>query len=123
VLVARTLRGYETQYLKRTSRRSTASPPVVLLRGYETQYLKRTPSPTEHAIHPVDEFIVGHAAATHEELLHVGARNDGTTVLRYRMEGDREAFARRPPTVTRSTTTRSSTSRWGVPRLRSDLLL
>ena len=56
------------------------------------QYLKLTLTPTERAIHPVDEFIADHEGATREELLHVDARNDGTTVLLYRMEGDRESL-------------------------------
>jgi len=55
------------------------------------QYLKLTLSPTDRAIHPVDSFVADHEDATREELLHVDARNDGTTVLLYRMAGDREA--------------------------------
>jgi predicted DNA binding protein len=55
------------------------------------QYLRLTLSPPDRAIHPVDSFIADHEDGTHEELRHVDARNDGTTVLLYRMEGDREA--------------------------------
>jgi predicted DNA binding protein len=56
------------------------------------QYLKLTLSPTHRAIHPVDRFIEGHASVDREELLHVDARADGTTVLLYRLLGDRESF-------------------------------
>jgi predicted DNA binding protein len=56
------------------------------------QYLKLTLSPTHRAIHPVDRFIEGHRSVTREEVLHVDARADGTTVLLYRLLGDRESF-------------------------------
>jgi predicted DNA binding protein len=56
------------------------------------QYLKLTLSPTHRAIHPVDRFIAGHRSVQREALLHVDARADGTTVLLYRLAGDRESF-------------------------------
>jgi predicted DNA binding protein len=57
------------------------------------QYLKLTLSPTDRAIHPVDGFVAEHDAADREALVHVDSRSDGSTVLLYRMTGDRERFA------------------------------
>ncbi|WP_255195653.1 helix-turn-helix domain-containing protein [Halorarius litoreus] len=57
------------------------------------QYLKLTISPTDRAIHPIDTFVADHGDVTREALLHVDARADGTTVLLYRLTGDRETFA------------------------------
>jgi predicted DNA binding protein len=57
------------------------------------QYLKLTISPTDRAVHPIDNFVADHGDVTREALLHVDARADGSTVLLYRLEGDREAFA------------------------------
>ena len=56
------------------------------------KYLKLSLSPTERVIHPIDEFVAGHAAVTREALLHVDSRADGTTVLLYRVTGNGEAF-------------------------------
>lgn len=57
------------------------------------QYLKLTITPTDRAIHPIDGFVADHDAVTREALLHVDARADGTTVLLYRLLGDKDAFA------------------------------
>ncbi|WP_178917439.1 helix-turn-helix domain-containing protein [Natronomonas gomsonensis] len=56
------------------------------------KYLKLDISPTERAIHPIDEFVAGHDAVSRESLLHVDSRADGTTVLLYRVVGDGDAF-------------------------------
>lgn len=56
------------------------------------KYLKLAISPTERAIHPIDGYIGEHDAVRREALLHVDARTDGTTVLLYRLTGDREAI-------------------------------
>lgn len=57
------------------------------------RYLKLTLGPAERAIHPVDGVIAGHPGVGREALLHVDARADGTTVLLYRLTGDRAALA------------------------------
>jgi predicted DNA binding protein len=56
------------------------------------KYLKLDISPTERAIHPIDEFVADHDAVSRESLLHVDSRADGTTVLLYRIVGDGDAF-------------------------------
>jgi predicted DNA binding protein len=56
------------------------------------QYLKLTLSPTDRAIHPVDGFVADHEPVDREALVHVDSRTDGSTVLLYRMRGDRERF-------------------------------
>lgn len=57
------------------------------------QYLKLTISPTDRAVHPIDRFVADHEDVSRQALLHVDARADGTTVLLYRLTGDRETFA------------------------------
>jgi len=56
------------------------------------KYLKLTLAPTDRVIHPIDGYIADHEAVQREALLHVDARTDGTTVLLYRLTGDREAL-------------------------------
>lgn len=56
------------------------------------QYLKLTLSPTDRAVHPIDTFVADRPEVEREALLHVDCRGDGTTVLLYRLTGDRETF-------------------------------
>jgi len=56
------------------------------------QYLKLTLSPTDRAIHPIDEFVRDREEVTRDAILHVDSRADGTAVLLYRLYGEREPF-------------------------------
>lgn len=56
------------------------------------QYLKLTLSPTDRAIHPIDRFVRRRDEVDRDAILHVDSRADGTSVLLYRLLGDRGTF-------------------------------